>query len=202
MELNMQELEQRLTGTLSPKRYQHCLSVAGYAAALAAHWGLDAEQAYRAGLLHDMMHYLSDDELLQQALLYDLPVSDAELETPLLLHGPLAARILADDYGCADALLLEAVRLHTVPAPEMSDLAKIVFIADIAEPSRPAWEGLAEIRDLAKRDLDAAMVKALRRTLDYLQERGKKPHPETENILAAFAARCVTNQDGGKKENG
>ena len=195
----MEELEQRLAKTLSPHRLQHCRSVAAYAEHLAEHWHLDAGQAYRAGLLHDMMHYLSDEELLAQAAAYQLPVGEAEREIPLLLHGPLAARILEKDYGCDDTVLLDAIRLHTVPDPEMDDLAKIIFIADIAEPTRPAWDGLEEIRSLAEQDLDAALIKALQRTLDYLHSRGKKAHPDTGRILALLQAKQAKKTEGAEK---
>ena len=201
MELDMEALEQRLKDTLSPQRYRHSLGVATYAAALAAHWGLDAERAYRAGLLHDLMRGLEDDALLQAARSYQVPVGKPELESPRLLHGPLAARVLEQDYGCDDPLLLEAIRLHTVPDPEMSDFAKLIFLVDIAEPGRKPWPRLAEIRRLARIDLDAAMALALQDSLEYLQSCGKKPHPDTESIRDAFLAKAARKRDGGKKQD-
>ena len=172
--------------TLSPPRYAHSLSVADTAAMLARRWGMDEKKAYLAGLLHDFEHYKSGEEMLSAALLYGLPVGDAELETPLLLHGPLAAKVLQDDYGCDDPEILEAIRYHTVPHTKMGDLAKIIYLADIVEPTRPAWDGIEALRALSEQDLDAAMVLALSRTMDYLQQNGETPHPDTPHLLREF----------------
>lgn len=183
------QLEREMERRLSPQRFAHCQAVASYCAQLAPALGLDPRQAWQAGLLHDLQHYQSDEELLAAALIYGLEVGPAELEAPLLLHGPLAAAILDQDYGVDDQQLLEAIRCHTVPQRQMGDLAKLVFVADVVEPTRPPWPGQEQIRSLlAAANLNAAVAAALERTLEYLRKRGKTPHPETESILAYYQA--------------
>jgi len=190
------ELQQRL----KPKRYAHSLSVAQYAAELARHWHMDEEKAYTAGLLHDMEHCRTEEELLSAALLHGLPVDAAALESPILLHGPLAAAILEEDYGCTDAELLEAIRCHTVPEAAMGDLAKLIYLADMVEPTRPQWKGQEELRELLKQDLDAAMALALERTQQYLAAQGKPPHPKTEHLRQIYAARAKQKREKDHKE--
>ncbi len=193
---DLDELRQRMNNTLSAKRYAHCEAVAAYSVELARRWGVDEELAYAAGLLHDLMHCLSDEEYLSWSLIYAVPCTTAELEDPLLLHGPLAAAVLEQDYDVHDPELLEAVRCHTVPDPDMGDLAKIVFVADILEPTRPAWEGQEELRQLAVTDLDACVAGCLERTMEYLKERGKQPHPRTPALLDHYRSLAARHRSG------
>ena len=187
---DLDELRQRMNNTLSHHRYAHSESVAAYSAELARRWGVDEELAYAAGLLHDMMHYLPAEEYLSWALVYGVRCDRAALEDPQLLHGPLAAAVLEQDYYCDDPELLQAVRCHTVPAPEMCDLAKIVFVADILEPTRPAWEGQDELRRLAMTDLDGCVAGCLERTMAYLESQSKTPHPDTASLLEHYRAKA------------
>lgn len=51
----------------------------------------------------------------------------------------------------------------------MSRLEKIVYVADYIEPSRKQAPHLSDIRKLAFRDLDEALFRILKDTLEYLQ---------------------------------
>ena len=197
MALDLDELRQRMNNTLSRHRYEHSEAVAAYSAELARRWGVDEKLAYEAGLLHDLMHCLQPEEYLSWALVYGVPCDHAALEDPQLLHGPLAAAILEQDYYCDDPRLLEAVRCHTVPEPDMGDLAKIVFIADMLEPTRPVWEGQDELRRLALVDLDACVAGCLERTITYLESRGKTPHPDTASLLEHYRAKARAKNGAG-----
>lgn len=190
MALPMEELRARLGNTLSAHRYSHSLAVAEYGAQLAQLWKVDREQAYQAGLLHDMMHYLTADEYLSWALIYGLRCDEAQLDDPQLLHGPLAAAVLAQDYSCRDEALLQAIRCHTLPEEEMCDLAKLIFLADKLEPTRPAWPGQEELRQLARRDLNACLAACLRQTMDYLRETGRAAHPDTGRLAKLYQDRA------------
>lgn len=190
MSLDMDELRQRLDNTLSRRRYAHSEAVAAYSRQLAARWGVDQDLAYRSGLLHDMMHYLAPEEYLSWALLYGVPCDRAALDDPQLLHGPLAAAILEQEYYCDEPELLEAVRCHTVPEPDMGPLAKIVYIADMLEPTRKPWPGVEELRRLATVDLDQCLAACLEHTLSYLKEQGRTPHPATPSLLEHYREKA------------
>lgn len=190
-------LRERLSQVVNEKRRSHSLAVAKTAVALAQHWGVDEYKAYVAGLLHDVARGMSGEELLTAALVYGVTVDEATLAQPILLHGPVGAAQLAEDWGIEDAEILEAVRLHTVPDPAMGDLAKIVFLADMLEPTRRSWPGQEELRRLAEEDLDAAMVRALEETLSYLEQRNIKPHPGSILILNQFREKLNHGKCGG-----
>lgn len=195
--LDVEGLEEEMMRHLSPQRYRHCFAVADYSMELAAIWGEDIATAFNAGLLHDMMHYLQPTEYLQWAAKYQLAYGPAEQQDPVLLHGPLAAAVLEQDWGCSNQQLLNAIRYHTIPRPQMDNVAKIVFLADVAEPGRPDYPGLEQIRALAKQDLDQAMVLALQSTKDYLQQQGKTLHPDTDMIIKQFRQIAEENNQGG-----
>ena len=94
-------------------------------------------------------------------------------------------------YGVADQEILDGIMYHTTGIDGMSKLAKVVYLADMIEPGRD-FPGVEELRKLARRDLDRAMLLAYRNTMRYLLEGGLLIHPHcisgyNELILAAKA---------------
>jgi HD superfamily phosphohydrolase YqeK len=86
-------------------------------------------------------------------------VGAEEEAEPVLLHGPTAAIVLRERFGVRDDEALGAIRDHTLGAPEMPMLAKIILIADkVEERKRKRTPIMAEIRRLARRDLDLALL--------------------------------------------
>ena len=72
---------------------------------------------------------------------------------------------------------------------EVHGLAKVVYLADMIEPGRD-FPGVEELRKLARKDLDKAMLLAYSNTICYLLEGGLLIHPHcirgyNELILAA-----------------
>lgn len=122
-----------LKGNLKPARYKHTLAVAELADKLAKKWGADREKAHLAGLLHDMAK---------------------EKSTPLN-HAKDGAKMAARIFGIKDKEILSAVAQHTLGAPRMSLLSKILYVADSGSPDRKYAAAYA-VRKLAFKDLDAA----------------------------------------------
>ena len=78
---------------------------------------------------------------------------------PVLLHGPIAAIVLRERFGVTDDDALAAVRDHTLGLGEMPLIAKVILIADKVEArKRKRTPVMAEIRKLARHDLDAALL--------------------------------------------
>ena len=70
-----------------------------------------------------------------------------------------------------DKEILSARRWHTTGKENMSKLDKIIYLADMIEPSRD-FSGVEELRNVSKDDLDKAMLNALTHTIKYLLEKG------------------------------
>ena len=68
----------------------------------------------------------------------------------------------------------------------MMKLEKIIFVADYIEPGRNKAKNLNEIRKLAFIDLDAALLKILSDTLEYLNQKEKTIDPMTEKTYQFY----------------
>lgn len=127
-------------------------------------------QARLAAWIHDCAKHLSDDELLQWAIVYNLPITETERLMPDLLHGAVGYALANKEFGFDDPQLRTACAYHTTGAPGMNMLDKIVMLGDLIEPGRD-FEGVQELRDLTKLDLDKAVLKSLDHTLYHLIDR-------------------------------
>ena len=128
---------ERLHRELSAHRMDHTAYVAETAIALAARFGADAKKARLAALLHDCAKHLSVGELL--------PYADTEPPVVPILHAYAGADYAKTVYGVEDEEVLRAIRLHTTGDAGMTLLDKIIYLADMIEPSRD-FPGVEEIR--------------------------------------------------------
>lgn len=76
-----------------------------------------------------------------------------------------------EHFEIEDEEILSAIRWHTTGKENMSKLDKIIYLADMIEPSRD-FSGVEELRNDSKDDLDKAMLNALTHTIKYLLEKG------------------------------
>ena len=88
----------------------------------------------------------------------------------------MGAELARLEYGIDNEAVLEAIRCHTVGKAGMSKLDKIVYIADMIEPMRD-FDGVEELRELAYKDLDKAMLAALKDSIDFNLKKQSVIHP-------------------------
>jgi predicted HD superfamily hydrolase involved in NAD metabolism len=163
--------EALIAARLSPRRCEHSHRVAAEAVVLARRYGAPPDKAEIAGLLHDYCRELSNDETLEAAARYGIPVGPVEARRPRnILHGPVAAAMLAEQG--VDPAVASAIALHTIGSAGMSTLEKCLYLADYCEPAR-AFPGVDEVRALAAESLDAAVGAAARRGLLDIVTRGR-----------------------------
>ena len=162
----------RLHAELKPHRMEHTAYVVQTAIALAERFHVDPKKARLAALLHDCAKSFSAEQLIRYA----------DTEPPILpiLHAPAGADYAKNVYGVEDEEVLRAIRLHTTGDAGMSDLEKVVYLADMIEPSR-SYEGVNEIRNAT--DLNTMMRLALSRSIWYIKERNFEVHPATQRAL-------------------
>lgn len=166
----IEELQEELKKVLKKRRYQHTIGVRYTAQSMAMRFGLDIEQAGYAGVLHDCAKYLSDSQMLLECQKNQIRCSEMEKRKPSLLHAKLGAFYAKKIYGIIEEEVLSAIRWHTTGKPGMSELEKVVYIADYIEPGRRILPHMEEIRKMAFINLDQTMYLILRNTLDYLGE--------------------------------
>lgn len=153
---------------LPEKRFNHSLRVAETAVKLAEIYDGEKDKAELAGILHDYCKY---DDL---GSMYQI-VTQNELDSNLLsygseiLHGPVAAIIMNQQFDVTDEEVLLAIKNHTTGRAQMTKTEKLIFIADYIEPGRQT-PGVEEIRDLAynQGSLDKTIYEISKRTVLYL----------------------------------
>lgn len=164
---------ERLHRELKPHRMDHTAYVVETAIALAERFGADAKQARLAALLHDCAKSFTEAQLL--------PYADTEPPVLPVLHAFAGADYAKKVYGVEDEAVLRAIRLHTTGDAGMTLLDKIIYLADMIEPSRD-YPGVEEIR--AQTNPDAMLHLAFSRSIWYIKERGGDVHPATLRALA------------------
>ena len=65
-------------------------------------------------------------------------------------------------------------------------LEKIIYIAGYIEPNKKPFAKQEQARQLAYQDLDQAMVYILEQTVTYLEERGRRLHPLSNEALLYY----------------
>lgn len=150
---------------------------------------------------HDLGRALKGEALLTEARRYGLNVHPVEQQTPLLLHGPVAAAWLIDESGSTDGRVIDAVRWHSTGRTGMGPIAKVVFLADKLDPEKVTrGPQLEKVKRLADDSVDGAILEFLDQQLAYLLGRGALIHPASvelrNELLTAQAGGGETGRSG------
>ncbi len=178
--MTLQEMKKKLEETLSSKRFKHSIGVMDTAVKLAKKYDEDEDKAAIAGILHDCARNIEGQKVFEFCERYGIEVNYITRLQPQLLHGPIGAALARDVYGVDDEDVIKAIDCHTTGKENMTLLDKIVFIADYIEPGRK-FHGVEEIRDLAYKDLDKAILLSLENTIRHILNKGILIHPDTIN---------------------
>lgn len=174
----------KMETVMPEKRLRHCLGVEKAARELAECFGLDVEKAGLAGLLHDYAKKVSDKEFL---VLIDKYRLDPDLKNwgNNVWHGMVGIYKIQEDLGIEDAEILRAIEIHTVGSDTMSELDKVVYVADYIEHNRD-FPGVDKARELAQRSLNLAVAYETARTVEHLAYKGMPIYPQTLETYNAF----------------
>lgn len=170
-------LLQKVQMHMSEKRFKHVLGVEETAVALAEKYGASAEKASIAALTHDYAKERPDDE-------FELVIRRDGFDLDLLnwnnaiWHGIVGADFVQRELGIDDEEILDAIRLHTTGAAEMTLLAKIIYVADYIEPGRD-FPGVKEAREIALVNLDDAVRYEAKKVLAHLLDQEAPIYPKS-----------------------
>lgn len=178
----LEEAHAVMAARLGGRSLAHCERVSETAARIAAAYGADPEAAGLAGLLHDRDRDEDDAGLLEAAERHGLGIDDVERARPYLLHSRTAAEELRSDLPGISEEVLEAVEAHTLGSDGMSDLAKVVYVADMIEPARD-WDGVEELREaVGEVDLGELFTRAYQVTLAHVVAKRRRIHPRALEV--------------------
>jgi predicted HD superfamily hydrolase involved in NAD metabolism len=104
------EIEEKLKKELTENRYRHTMGVTYTACALAMVHGANLSQARMGGLLHDCAKCIPNSEKIEICKKKKIPVSEFEIEHPVLLHAKLGAYLAKKSTAVM-------IRLFWTPSP-------------------------------------------------------------------------------------
>ncbi len=168
------ELYKSIVSYLPEKRRVHTAGVILMATSLAKRMGEDGKKAEISALLHDIAKYEKVEDYPEFSLPDNTP-SD-------IIHQYLGEHIIRTRLGVTDQEILNAVKYHTTGRADMTLLEKIVYIADLLEPSRK-FLGVAKLREEIKKDFHKGFKICLEEIVEFLLRSGKEVYPLTLEAL-------------------
>lgn len=162
-----------------PERQAHSIRVANLAAKRALQLKLSEKKAIAAALFHDCAKNLSSGSPFLEG--FTLPQKWGSV--PRSVWHQFAGAYVAEKYfGQKDEDVLNAIRYHTSGRPNMSELEKLIFLADMLEEER-SYDGVEMLRELfwQGKSLNECLKTALYETLEFLKSKQADLYPLTQN---------------------
>ncbi len=169
----------------TPKRRAHSLLVAEVAAKRAVQLQISERKAIAAALFHDCAKHLASDSAYLDG--FSLPTEWGKVPDEVA-HQFAGAFLCEKHFEVEDSEIINAVRYHTSARPNMGTLEKIIFLADMIEPTR-SYDCVDEIRTLFWKDLDGCLEYALYETLKFLEKKGGEVYPLTRMAYMFYAKK-------------
>lgn len=179
--LSAEALEKSVVRLLKPSRVAHVLGCRDAAVKLARRWGVDTVQAERSALLHDITKALPDTMGIEFCKFFGQEPPRELVEHPQTLHA-FSGSIAAEKLFGEDAAVCDAIRCHTTGKINMSPLDKVLYLADLIEPTRQ-FTVADNVRAIAYSDLDGAVMMALEESIRYLEAHGIDPSGASAEAL-------------------
>lgn len=177
--------------SLSEYRRVHSLNVAEEAVRYAEKYGGDVEKARLAGLLHDVTKETDFDTQLQIIENGGIMLSELERRSPKLWHAISGACYVRDVIGIDDEDIFNAIRYHTTARAGMSQLERLIFLADFTSAERD-YPDIDVIRAHAENSVEDGMLYGVKYTMSRLIGRGDLVSPDA---LAAYNDILLNNSD-------
>ncbi|USK27402.1 bis(5'-nucleosyl)-tetraphosphatase (symmetrical) YqeK [Bacillus sp. CMF21] len=162
---------------LTDHRYEHTIGVMETAIVLARLYGADVKKAETAAIFHDYAKFRSKDEM-KQIIIEQNMTKELLIHSPELWHAPVGAYLAEKEAGIKDKEILDAIRYHTSGRENMTLLDKVIYVADYIEPGR-IFPGADEVRELAKNDLNKALIVSMKNTILFLLKKNQPIYSQT-----------------------
>jgi predicted HD superfamily hydrolase involved in NAD metabolism len=179
MTLDAAEARAAVASRLGKRGYAHSIAVAGMAARLAEAYEMDPDEAYLAGLLHDWSRDEDVATLRDEAVRLGIDVTGVDDAVPYLLHARTGAAALRERFPALPDRIIEAVERHTFGGPGMTDLDRIVYLADVLEPGRDTPSARKLRAEIGRIRLGELYERAYAASLEQLVRGRRRIHPST-----------------------
>lgn len=169
---DLDKWQDKLLSDIGEKRYKHSFRV--METAVKINKTCDEDEVKTAAILHDCAKKCEDKYLIE----FTANINPRENEFKDVLHSFLGAEVAKKVYNINNENVLDAIRFHTTARADMSELDKVIFLADAIEPNRD-YPGVDEIRELVKKDFDEAIFYILNHNIEFLISKNALIHPLT-----------------------
>ena len=149
------------------KRHKHAMAVSALAAQYAKILGEDPKKAWFTGVCHDITKSFPKQwhrEYLTEHGIDETEISDFEL------HSLTGALWMEHEYNLKDEQILNAIRVHTTLAKNMTNFEKLIFAADKLCEGRK-FDGIQKLREEILVNFDEGFKKLLIIMRDALIEK-------------------------------
>lgn len=187
---------------LSGRRLKHVHSVSEFASQMARAYGVNEYDARVAGLLHDWDKLLTDEEF--PARMEELgiePPENVELMWPVI-HSFTGAKAVEREFPELEPQIISAIWKHTLGDDEMSPLDMVIFVADMIEPNRKAFNRpyAAELREqVGVMPLEEMYFQAYKETMISLVTRKRFIHPMAFEIWNGLVLKNNPHPGAGRQ---
>ncbi len=171
---NISEVEKIIRETLSEKRYKHSVNVKNESIELARIYEEDENIAALVGIAHDIAKEIPADEKIEYCEKNNIEIDEIERKNPELLHAKIGKDISIKKLGFTEDMG-KAIEYHTTGKVGMNRLAKIIYVADSTADDR-IWDGVEYGKELARENLDKAVLYFLNRTIERMIKMNKCIH--------------------------
>ncbi|GAB4571442.1 MAG: hypothetical protein Kow0077_08070 [Anaerolineae bacterium] len=158
----------------------------------------DMKRAALAAWCHDLAAVVPPEQVIAVAERWEVPLTDADRAVPAILHGPIAAAVVAGRLGVDDEDVLNAIRYHSTLRAGASTLEKIVFVADklALDPTSPCADFLPDLQAAHAEGLDAMARVYLDWVLNHGPALGWTVHPHVAAAHAELSAPVAEETEG------
>lgn len=156
-----------LNECLSKKRIKHTAYVTAFAMKYYRRLNLNYDDVFAACALHDISKEAGNEILLN----YN-KADNLNLPLPVI-HAFYGAEFAKKEFGIENGNILNAIRYHTTGRAGMSDLEKLVFVADLLEDNR-VYKDIDYLRKCVEKDFESGFRECVKEEYKHLSET-KKP---------------------------
>ena len=153
----LEKVKEEVRKSVSEARYQHSLGTMQKAKELAELYGEDPLEAMLTGMVHDIAKEMTKEQYFLYCVQNKIEMDEFDKIQSVMLHGKIGADIAKKKYHFTKEMQ-NAIYYHTTGRANMTKLEKIIYLADKIEDTRENTQELEQIKNLAKRDMDEAIL--------------------------------------------
>lgn len=172
---------------LNSERYEHTLHVYNFAAKLGNNYNENIYDIQIASLLHDCAKWMTLEESKNYISLNKVKIKHYSFIlkfAPQILHAYISEDIAKRKFNIKNKEILNAIKYHTVGRINMSNIEKIVFIADALSPDRKFKFNIEA--NIIYKDLNQTFKFVLQNKIQYVVSKFKVLHPDVINIWNSY----------------